>query len=55
MSETLPQIGDLLSATVPMVRTLNLEFVETAAERAVVRLPDQAAYHNHVAGPHAGA
>ncbi len=25
------------------------------AERAVVRLPDQPDYHNHVRGPHAGA
>ncbi|MEU0842424.1 DUF4442 domain-containing protein [Streptomyces sp. NPDC005962] len=55
MSETLPSIGDTLAATVPMVRTLNLEFVETSAERAVVRLPDQSDFHNHVGGPHAGA
>jgi acyl-coenzyme A thioesterase PaaI-like protein len=37
------------------VRTLGLEFTETSAERAVVSLPDQSAYHNHVGGPHAGA
>ncbi|MFI0817458.1 DUF4442 domain-containing protein [Streptomyces sp. NPDC021098] len=55
MSETLPSIGDMLAATVPMVRTLNLEFAETSAERAVVRLPDQSDFHNHVGGPHAGA
>ncbi|MET8328894.1 DUF4442 domain-containing protein [Streptomyces sp. NPDC005181] len=48
-------VGDMLVATVPMARTLNLEFLETTAERAVVRLPDQADYHNHVGGPHAGA
>lgn len=48
-------VGELLAATVPMVRTLNLEFVETTPERAVLRLPDQAEYHNHIAGPHAGA
>ncbi|MEV8566473.1 DUF4442 domain-containing protein [Streptomyces sp. NPDC051322] len=47
--------GELLAATVPMVGTLGLEFLETTAERAVVRLPDQAAYHNHIGGPHAGA
>jgi uncharacterized protein (TIGR00369 family) len=45
----------MLLATVPMARTLNLEFVETTSERAVVRMPDQADYHNHVGGPHAGA
>lgn len=55
MSETLPSTGDLLAATVPMVRTLNLQFGETSAERAVVTLPDQPDFHNHVGGPHAGA
>ncbi|MFE7708742.1 DUF4442 domain-containing protein [Streptomyces sp. NPDC057486] len=48
-------VGDMLLATVPMARTLNLEFLETTPERAVVRMPDQADYHNHVGGPHAGA
>lgn len=48
-------IGELLAATVPMVKTLNLEYLETTAERAVLRLPDQPEYHNHVGGPHAGA
>lgn len=48
-------VGEMLAATVPMARTLNLEFLETTSERAVVRLPDQADYHNHVGGPHAGA
>lgn len=55
MSETLPSIGELLTATVPMARTLNLDFTETTAERAVVLLPDQPDFHNHVGGPHAGA
>ncbi|GAA0465774.1 DUF4442 domain-containing protein [Streptomyces stramineus] len=55
MSQTQPSIGDMLAATVPMARTLNLEFGEITAERAVVRLPDQPDYHNHVGGPHAGA
>lgn len=40
---------------VPMVGTLALEFVELDTRRAVMVLPDQAEYHNHVAGPHAGA
>jgi uncharacterized protein (TIGR00369 family) len=44
-----------MAATVPMVRTLNLEFGETTAERAVVRMPDQPDFRNHVGGPHAGA
>ncbi|MEV7414065.1 DUF4442 domain-containing protein [Streptomyces sp. NPDC089919] len=55
MSADQMNVGELLAATVPMVRTLNLEFVETTPERAVLRLPDQAEYHNHIAGPHAGA
>jgi acyl-coenzyme A thioesterase PaaI-like protein len=48
-------VAAFLSASVPMVRTLNLEYLETTAERAVLRLPDQPAFHNHVGGPHAGA
>jgi acyl-coenzyme A thioesterase PaaI-like protein len=47
--------GDMLAAAVPMVRTMNLEFLEVTPERAVLRLPDQPEYHNHVGGPHAGA
>lgn len=40
---------------VPMVATLNLEFVSLDESTAVMRLPDQNAFHNHVGGPHAGA
>lgn len=40
---------------VPMVGTLNLEFLELEPNRCVMRLPDQKGYHNHIAGPHAGA
>ena len=38
-----------------MVGTLALEFADLQYDRAVMMLPDQAPYHNHVAGPHAGA
>ncbi|QKV91233.1 DUF4442 domain-containing protein [Streptomyces sp. NA02950] len=55
MSQTMPSIGEMLAATVPMVRTLNLEIVEATADSAVLRLPDQSDFHNHVGGPHAGA
>jgi acyl-coenzyme A thioesterase PaaI-like protein len=55
MSETPPSTGELLTAGVPMVRTLGLRFTETSAEHAVVLLPDRPAFHNHVGGPHAGA
>lgn len=40
---------------VPMAGTLNLKFGELTDEIAVVSMPDQADYHNHVGGPHAGA
>jgi acyl-coenzyme A thioesterase PaaI-like protein len=40
---------------VPMVGTLSLEFLELGEHTAVMRLPDQRPYHNHIAGPHAGA
>ncbi|MET9909630.1 DUF4442 domain-containing protein [Streptomyces sp. NPDC006476] len=55
MSADQMSVGELLAATVPMARTLNLEFLETTPEKAVVTLPDQGEYHNHVGGPHAGA
>ncbi|GHJ39069.1 DUF4442 domain-containing protein [Streptomyces sp. TS71-3] len=48
-------IGDMLASLVPMIRTLKLEFVEVTGEHAVLRLPDQPEYHNHLGGPHAGA
>ncbi|MDI2129814.1 DUF4442 domain-containing protein [Yinghuangia seranimata] len=48
-------VAEGLRQSVPMVRTLGLEFVELSRERAVLRLPDQPDYHNHLAGPHAGA
>lgn len=55
MSADQMSIGEMLAATVPMARTLKLEFLETTSDRAVVALPDQSEYHNHVGGPHAGA
>jgi len=48
-------IATALVQTVPFVRTLGCTFVELSAERAVLRLPDDPALHNHVGGPHAGA
>jgi acyl-coenzyme A thioesterase PaaI-like protein len=40
---------------VPFARTLGIEFKSVTPESAVAVLPDQAALHNHVGGPHAGA
>ncbi|MYW03230.1 DUF4442 domain-containing protein [Streptomyces sp. SID3343] len=48
-------VAEGLRASVPFVRTLGLEFLELAADRAVLRLPDDPAHHNHIAAPHAGA
>ena len=48
-------IKDGLSAAVPFVRTLGLEYLELSAEHAVLRLRDEPSFHNHVGGPHAGA
>jgi acyl-coenzyme A thioesterase PaaI-like protein len=55
MSADQMTISEMLAATVSMARTLNLEFVETMPDKAVVALPDQSDFHNHVGGPHAGA
>ncbi|MGK5737988.1 DUF4442 domain-containing protein [Micromonospora sp. URMC 103] len=54
------QVAAGMLEAVPFARTLGFEFVEIAPEadggvRAVVRLPDSPATHNHVGGPHAGA
>ena len=49
---------DLISQmprAVPMVGTLNIEFLELDPQRVVLRLPDQPEYHNHIGGLHAGA
>lgn len=40
---------------VPMVGTMNVEFLELTPNRVLLRLPDQRAFHNHIGGPHAGA
>lgn len=47
-------IRSLLSQAMPFTRTIGLEYGELSAERAVLRLPDRADLHNHVAGPHGG-
>jgi acyl-coenzyme A thioesterase PaaI-like protein len=54
MSETLTNVGEMLTASVPMVRTLDLSYDEITAEHAVVSFRDRPEYQNHVGGPHAG-
>lgn len=51
----LEQVSVALESAVPMVKTLSLEFLEFDDGRAVLELPDQQLYHNHIGGPHAGA
>lgn len=48
-------LAAFLTASVPMVRTLGLEYLEITPRRAVLRLPDRPEFRNHLAGPHAGA
>lgn len=51
----LAAVKESFPTVVPMVGTLSLEFDSLAPNEAVMRLPDQAPYHNHIGGPHAGA
>lgn len=44
-----------MPTVVPMVGTLDIEFLELDPQRVVLRLPDEPAYRNHLGGPHAGA
>lgn len=48
-------VKSALPQSVPMVATLNLAFRDLSLDQAVMVLPDQVAFHNHVGGPHAGA
>ena len=49
------QVAAGLLGAVPFARTLGLEIDEATAGRAVLRLPDEGAHHNHVGAPHAWA
>lgn len=40
---------------VPMAQTLGLRIDDASPTRATVTLLDQAPFHNHIGGPHAGA
>ncbi|MFD0773529.1 DUF4442 domain-containing protein [Streptomonospora algeriensis] len=54
-TETAEFVKSGFMAAVPFARTLGAEFVDVDYGRAVMRLPDAEAHHNHVGGPHAGA
>jgi acyl-coenzyme A thioesterase PaaI-like protein len=55
MSIDLQAIKESLPSMVPMVGTLDLAFIELTADSAIMKLPDQPAFRNHLGGPHAGA
>ncbi|MFI0431621.1 MAG: DUF4442 domain-containing protein [Candidatus Nanopelagicales bacterium] len=46
---------DNMPTLVPMVGTLNIEYLELNSEHALLRMEDQTEYHNHIGGIHAGA
>jgi uncharacterized protein (TIGR00369 family) len=48
-------VVDNMPTQVPMVGTLNIEYLELNAEHALLRMADQPEYHNHIGGIHAGA
>jgi len=54
MTTDFQALADGLTAAVPLVKTLGMQYDEISPQRAVVRLPDRADLHNHVGGPHAG-
>jgi len=51
----LDSIKTAMPAAVPLVRTMNIEYLEVTESTAHLRLPDQDELHNHVGGLHAGA
>ena len=55
MTLDLATVRATMPRTVPMVATLGLEFLVLSDDHAVLRLPDDPVYRNHVGGPHAGA
>lgn len=55
MAIDLQAIKESLPSMVPMVGTLDLAFIELTADSAIMKLPDQPAFRNHLGGPHAGA
>lgn len=52
---TLEQIKTSMPAAVPLVRTMDITYLDVTETTAHLRLADQEALHNHVGGLHAGA
>lgn len=55
MSTTKSAYHEAFLAEVPMAAALDLHIEEASPHRALVRMPDQEQFHNHLRGPHAGA
>lgn len=55
MALDLDTVRTTMPTAVPMVGTLAMEYLELSPQHAVVRLPDDPKFHNHIGGPHAGA
>jgi acyl-coenzyme A thioesterase PaaI-like protein len=51
----LEQIKTQMPQSVPLVKTMAIEYLEVTETTAHLRLPDQQPLHNHVGGLHAGA
>lgn len=55
MALDLDTVRSTMPTTVPFVGTLGIEYLELSTDHAVCRLPDDARFHNHIGGAHAGA
>jgi uncharacterized protein (TIGR00369 family) len=55
MALDLDTVRATMPTTVPFVGTLGIEYLELSTHDAVCRLPDDARFHNHIGGAHAGA
>lgn len=47
------QVGEGMKVAVPWVGTNGVQFEHVGPDKVVATLPDEAAQHNHVGGPHA--
>lgn len=54
MALDLDTVRATMPTAVPMVGTLGIEYLELSPDHAVCRLADDARWHNHVGGLHAG-
>jgi len=53
-AEHTAHIAELMISSIPLVATLGIRYDTIISGQAVVTLPDNVCWHNHVGGPHAG-